>query len=39
MKNFPEEMKLINVDEIFSSYEFETRSVWPQDLYFWGIKK
>ena len=29
----------INVDEIFSSYEFETRSVWPQDLYFWGIKK
>ena len=29
----------INVDEIFSSYEFQTRSSWPQDLYFWGIKK
>ena len=29
----------INVDEIFSEYEFQSRLNWPQDLYFWGIKK
>jgi len=29
----------INVDEIFSEYEFQNRLTWPQDLYFWGIKK
>lgn len=23
----------------FSKYEFESRLTWPQDLYFWGIKK
>lgn len=23
----------------FSEYEFEARETWPQDLYFWGIKK
>ena len=25
--------------EIFSEYEFQSRLNWPQDLYFWGIKK
>ena len=29
----------INVDEIFSEYEFQSRSHYPQDLYFFGIKK
>ena len=29
----------INVDEIFSEYEFQSRLTWPQDLYFWGVKK
>jgi len=29
----------INVDELFSEYEFQSRLTWPQDLYFWGIKK
>lgn len=23
----------------FSSYEFQSRDTWPQDLYFWGVKK
>jgi hypothetical protein len=23
----------------FSEYEFQAREIWPQDLYFYGIKK
>jgi len=29
----------IDIDAAFSSYEFIARETWPQDLYFWGIKK
>jgi len=28
----------INVDGIFSEYEFQSRLSYPQDLYFWGVK-
>lgn len=30
---------VLNVDELFSEYEFFARSTHPNDLYFWGIKK
>jgi SAM-dependent methyltransferase len=29
----------IPVDDVFESSEFISRETWPQDLYFWGIKK
>lgn len=29
----------IEIDNYFSEYEFQIRETWPQDLYFWGIKK
>lgn len=31
--------EVIDVEHIFLEYEFQTRLTWPQDLYFWGIKK
>jgi hypothetical protein len=31
--------KEINIDDYFSEHEFIARETWPQDLYFWGIKK
>jgi SAM-dependent methyltransferase len=30
---------VLNCDEIFSNYKFKTRIDFPQDLYFYGIKK
>jgi SAM-dependent methyltransferase len=30
---------VLNCDEIFSNYKFKTRTDFPQDLYFYGIKK
>jgi SAM-dependent methyltransferase len=30
---------VLNCDEIFSNYKFKTRTEFPQDLYFYGIKK
>lgn len=30
---------VINIDSLFYKYEFQVRTYWPQDLYFWGIKK
>ena len=30
---------IINIDELFYKYEFQQRSFFPQDLYFWGLKK
>jgi SAM-dependent methyltransferase len=40
-RNLSEEdfREVINFDDVFSEYNFETRLTWPQDLYFWGIKK
>lgn len=40
-RNLSEEdiRSVINVDDIFSKYEFQSRLNWPQDLYFFGIKK
>lgn len=40
-RNLTEEdiRRAINIDEIFSDYEFQTRLTWPQDLYFWGVKR
>ena len=29
----------INIDQLFADCEFQSRLSWPQDLYFWGIKK
>lgn len=29
----------IEVDLVFLEFEFQNRLSWPQDLYFWGIKK
>lgn len=29
----------INISDYFSQHEFIARETWPQDLYFWGIKK
>ena len=29
----------IDIDSYFSEYEFVSRETWPQDLYFWGIKR
>jgi SAM-dependent methyltransferase len=28
-----------HMDEVFTTYKFKTRSTFPQDLYFYGIKK
>jgi SAM-dependent methyltransferase len=30
---------VVDFNRHFSIYEFSTRDIWPQDLYFWGIKK
>jgi SAM-dependent methyltransferase len=30
---------VINVDSLFYKYEFQNRTYFPQDLYFWGLKK
>lgn len=30
---------VINIDDYFSEHEFIARETWPQDLYFWGVKK
>jgi SAM-dependent methyltransferase len=29
----------INISDYFSEHEFVARETWPQDLYFWGVKK
>lgn len=29
----------IDIENHFSKHEFIAREIWPQDLYFWGIKK
>jgi SAM-dependent methyltransferase len=29
----------IDIENYFSQHEFIARETWPQDLYFWGIKK
>ena len=31
--------KEIDMENHFSQHEFIAREIWPQDLYFWGIKK
>lgn len=31
--------EIINIDELFYKYEFQSRNYFPQDLYFWGLKK
>lgn len=40
-RNLTEEdiREVIDVEHVFLEYEFQTRLTWPQDLYFWGIKK
>jgi hypothetical protein len=30
---------VLDCDNIFSNYKFKTRTDFPQDLYFYGIKK
>jgi SAM-dependent methyltransferase len=30
---------VINISELFYKYEFQQRSFFPEDLYFWGLKK
>lgn len=31
--------KAVNIEEVFKEFYFFARKDWPQDLYFWGIKK
>jgi len=31
--------RVLDFDDIFLEYSFQSRLTWPQDLYFWGIKK
>ena len=40
-RNLSEEdiRSVLDCDEIFSNYKFKTRKEFPQDLYFYGIKK